>query len=89
MIEIKTNNHEKHIFKYTPAALGRAIAATSSVVKSMFASRAFFHLSTATKMSSAPIAKMTNKPMKFKKGKLFQGKNKISRKLVKESLMSK
>ena len=53
-----------------PAASGRAIPATSSVVRSLLCSRAFFHLSTATNISSAPSAKITNKPMKLRNGKL-------------------
>ncbi len=52
------------------AASGNARAATSSVFPDGLSKRAFFHLSTATKISSAPNAAATNTPMKFKNGKL-------------------
>ena len=52
-----------------PAASGKAMAAMISVSASGFSIRAFFHLSTATKISSAPRAKTTKTPIKFKKGK--------------------
>lgn len=52
------------------AALGNATIAISSVVASGYLILAFFHLSTATKTSSAPKAATTNIPMKFNTGKL-------------------
>ena len=52
-----------------PPASGKAMAAIVSVSASGFSIRAFFHLSTATKISSAPRAKTTKTPIKFKKGK--------------------
>ena len=54
------------------AALGSASAATSSVEPAWLRIRAFFHLSTATKISSAPRAEATNNPMKFRNGKLVE-----------------
>ena len=52
------------------AASGKAMAAISCVVKDGFSILAFFHLSTATKTSSAPSAAATKIPMKFRNGKL-------------------
>ena len=53
------------------AALGSATDATSSTLPLWFSNRAFFHLSTETKTSSAPIAVATKIPIKFVNEKLF------------------
>lgn len=50
------------------AASGKATMAICSVVAFLLSSRAFFHLSAATKMSSAPNANTTYTPIKFRKG---------------------
>ena len=54
-----------------PAASGKAMDAIVSVDALGLSLRAFFHLSTATKTSSAPNAAATKTPIKFKNGKLM------------------
>jgi len=54
-----------------PAASGNTISAISSVVFDGWASRPFFHLSTATNRSSAPRAEETKRPIKLMIGKLL------------------
>ena len=49
----------KVVNNMAPAASGKALAAISCAGASGRAKRAFFHLSTATKTSSAPKAKIT------------------------------
>ena len=52
-----------------PAASGKALAAISCGGAFGRANRAFFHLSTATKTSSAPKANRTNIQIKLRNGK--------------------
>jgi hypothetical protein len=59
-----------------PAASGKANLATSCVEPFGKWRLAFFHLSTATNTSSAPNAKTTNTPIKFRNGKLYEVQNK-------------
>ena len=78
------------------AASGSTMAAISSVVADCLDKRSFFHLSTDTKISSAPNAVATKKPMKLRTGKLLSTRiisslHKIfySRSLININLQSK
>ncbi len=61
------------VTKVARAMLGKAATATSSVLKCGGSSfRAFFHMSIATKMSSAPIENAMNAALIFRIGKLLE-----------------